>query len=311
MDRPAGTLMLLDAASLYFRAYHGIPADAMKAPDGRTVNAVRGLLDSIAYLVNARQPDRLIAGMDYDWRPAFRVALLPSYKSHRLANAATGAQKVPFALRAQEPIITDVLDAIGIAHVGADGFEADDVIGTIAARDAGPVEIVSGDRDLFQLVDDARRVCVIYIGRGVRRYEVIDETAVTRKYGIPGQAYAEFATLRGDPSDGLPGVDGLGASAAATMVSRFGDVEELLKAAANPGADMSPGIRRRLLDARDYLEAAPAVVRVRRDVPLPEVDDALPRSPRSPERLLELSDRWNLAPSLNRVLNALADPGTP
>lgn len=303
--------MLLDAASLYFRAFHGIPADSMKAPDGKPVNAVRGLLDSIAYLITARRPDRLVACMDYDWRPAFRVALLPSYKSHRLANPATGAQKVPFALQAQEPIIPDVLDALGIAHVGAAGFEADDVIGTLAERDAGPVEVVSGDRDLFQLVDDTRGVRIVYIGRGVRKYEVIDEKAVTRKYGIPGRAYAEFATLRGDPSDGLPGVEGIGGSAAATMITRFGDIESLLNAVINPDSDMSPSIRRRLFDASDYLEAAPAVVRVRRDVPLPELDDALPRSPREPERLLELSDRWNLGPSLNRALNALAHPDTP
>lgn len=304
--RPGGMLMLLDAASLYFRAFHGIPADSMKAPDGKPVNAIRGLLDSIAYLIATRQPDRLVACMDYDWRPAFRVALLPSYKSHRLANVATGAQKVPFALQAQEPIITDVLDAIGFANIGADGFEADDVIGTLASRDADPVEIVTGDRDLFQLVDDARRVSVIYIGRGVRRYELIDEAGVTRKYGIPGRGYAEFAVLRGDPSDGLPGVEGIGGSAAATMITRFGDIEGLLKAVSDPDSDISPSIRRRLLDAKDYLEAAPAVVRVQREVPLPEFDDALPHSPREPERLLELSDRWNLGPSLNRVLNALA-----
>lgn len=307
MSRPGGKLMLLDAASLYFRAYYGIPADSMKAPDGRTVNAVRGLLDSIAYLVSARRPDRLVACMDYDWRPAFRVALIPSYKSHRLANTETGAQKVPYPLRAQEPIITDVLDALGLAHVGADGFEADDVIGTLASREADSVEIVTGDRDLFQLVDDARHVSVFYIGRGVRKYEVIDEAAVTRKYGIPGRAYAEFAVLRGDPSDGLPGVDGIGASAAATMIARFGDIEALLEAVADPQSDVSPGIRRRLADAQDYLKAAPAVVRVRCDVSLPEHDDALPRSPHDPERLLELSDRWNLGPSLNRVLNALAE----
>jgi 5'-3' exonuclease len=298
--------MLLDAASLYFRAFYGIPADQMRAPDGTPVNAVRGFLDFIARFITARSPDRLVACMDNDWRPAFRVALIPSYKTHRLANPGTGAEKVPYALQAQVPIITDVLDALGIAYIGADGFEADDVIGTLSVRAAGPVDVVTSDRDLFQLVDDARGVRVVYVARGVARSEVIDEATVAAKYGIPGRAYAEFAALRGDPSDGLPGVEGIGASAAATMISRFGDVERLLDAVADSASDMSPDIRRRLDEAREYLGVAPDVVRVRLDVPLPALDDALPHAPHDPERLLELSDRWNLRPSLNRLLNALA-----
>jgi len=305
MARSAGSLMLLDAASLYFRAFYGIPAAEMRALDGTPVNAVGGLLNFMARLITARPPDRIVACLDYDWRPAFRVALIPSYKTHRLANPTTGAEKVPYALQAQVPIVIDVLDALGVAHVGADGFEADDVIGTLAAQAPGPVDVVTSDRDLFQVVEDARGVRVVYIARGVAKYEVVDEAAVTAKYGIPGRAYADFAILRGDPSDGLPGVDGLGASAAATMITRFGDIDGLLKAVADPDSDMSPNIRRRLADARDYLEVAPTVVRVRLDVSLPERDDTLPRSPRHAERLLELSDQWNLGPSLNRLLNAL------
>ncbi len=297
--------MLLDAASLYFRAYYGVP-DSITAPDGTPVNAVRGLLDFIAHLITVRSPDRLVACLDLDWRPAFRVTLLPSYKQHRLANPATGAENVPPALEAQVPIIIDVLTALGLAHVGASGFEADDVIGTLAARDPGPVDIVTGDRDLFQLVDDEREVRVLYTARGVGRHEVLDEAAVTAKYGIPGRSYADFATLRGDPSDGLPGVKGVGASTAATLISRFGSIEGLLEALDDPGAEMSPTIRHRLAEAADYLKVAPDVVRVRADVPLPEFDDALPRKPRDPEALVDLSERWNLDDALNRVLIALA-----
>jgi 5'-3' exonuclease len=300
-----GRLMLLDTASLYFRAYYGVP-DSITAPDGTPVNAVRGLLEFIAHLITVRSPDRLVACLDADWRPAFRVALLPSYKAHRLANPATGAENVPAALEAQVPIIIDVHTALGLAHVGVQGFEADDVIGTLAAHDPGPVDIVTGDRDLFQLVDDTREVRVLYTARGVGRHEVIDEAAVTAKYGIPGRSYADFATLRGDPSDGLPGVPGVGDSTAATLIGRFGTIEGLLEAIDNPAAEMSPTIRRRLAEAADYLRVAPAVVRVRADVPLPEYDDTLPRQPRDPESLVELGERWNLDNSLNRVLNALA-----
>jgi 5'-3' exonuclease len=299
-----GRLMLLDTASLYFRAYYGVP-DSITASDGTPVNAVRGLLDFIAHLITVRSPDRLVACLDADWRPAFRVALLPSYKAHRLDNPATGAENVPAALEAQVPIIIDVLTALGLAHVGVPGFEADDVIGTLATRDPGPVDVVTGDRDLFQLVDNARGVRVLYTARGVGRHEVIDEAAVTAKYGIPGRSYADFATLRGDPSDGLPGVPGVGDSTAATLIGRFGSVEGLLEAIDNPAADMSPTIRHRLAEAADYLKVAPDVVRVRADVPLPEYDDTLPRRPRDPEALVELGERWNLDNSLNRVLNAL------
>ena len=303
---PAGSrLLLLDTASLYFRAFYGVP-ESITAPDGTPVNAVRGLLDFIAHLVTVRSPRRVVACLDADWRPAFRVEALPSYKAHRLADPATGAEQVPAALETQVPVILDVLDALGIANVGVAGFEADDVIGTLAARETGDVDVVTGDRDLFQLVDDARGVRVLYTARGVGRHEVVDEAAVTAKYGIPGRAYADFAILRGDPSDGLPGVKGVGDKTAATLVTRFGDIDGIIAAAKDSTAEMSPTVRRRLLDAADYLAVAPAVVRVRTDVPLPAYDDTLPRDPKNPEALVDLGERWNLDSPLNRVLTAMA-----
>ncbi|MBB5789173.1 5'-3' exonuclease [Jiangella mangrovi] len=296
-------LMLLDTASLYFRAFFGVP-ESIKAPDGTPVNAVRGLLDFIARLTTDRQPGRLVACLDADWRPQFRVDLLPSYKAHRLANAARNIEEVPAALQAQLPIIEDVLTALGIAHFGVKGFEADDVIGTLATADAGPVDVVTGDRDLFQLVDDDRGVRILYTARGVGRHEVVDETVVTTKYGIPGRSYADFATLRGDPSDGLPGVAGVGDKTAGTLITRFGSIDGLLAAVDDPEAELSPTLRRKIADARDYLAVAPTVVEVRHDVPLPDYDDTLPVAPADPEALVELANRWGLDSSLNRVLNA-------
>ncbi|NED94239.1 flap endonuclease [Phytoactinopolyspora alkaliphila] len=297
--------MLLDTASLYFRAFFGVP-EKITAPDGTPVNAVRGLLDFIARLVTDRQPTHLVACLDADWRPAFRVALVPSYKAHRLADAATGAETVPPALEAQVPVIIEVLEAFGIAHVGVAGFEADDVIGTLAARSAGPVDVVTGDRDLFQLVDDARRVRVLYTARGVGRHEVIDEAVVTAKYGIPGRAYADFASLRGDPSDGLPGVPGVGDKTAATLINRFGDLKSLIAAADDPGSELSPTVRRKLLDAHDYLTVAGDVVAVRTDVPVPDLDDGLPTEPADESALADLTERWGLGSSVTRVKSALS-----
>src|SRR5260370_13033887 len=228
-------LMLLDSAALYFRADFGLPPESMTSPDGKPVNAVRGLLDMIARLVRARHPASLVACMDASWRPAFRVAAIPYYKEHRAK--PDGSEQVPDALNAQIPVITEVLAAAGVAMASAKGFEADDVIGTLAARADGPVEVVTGDRDLFQLVDDARGVSILYTPPGIGRLHVIDKAAVTERYQIPGRGYAAFAALRGDPSDGLPGVPGGGEKSAAALVRAFGSVEAMLAAidAGHPG----------------------------------------------------------------------------
>jgi 5'-3' exonuclease len=298
--------MLLDSASLYFRAFHGVP-DTVRSPDGEPVNAVRGFLDMVATLVRGHPPGRLVACWDEEWRPAFRVALVPSYKTHRLdtsAGPANNVEVVPAALESQVAVIADVLAALGVARVGSPGFEADDVIGTIASADPGPVDVVSGDRDLVQLVDDSRRVRVLYCGRGVARLEVLDEAAVSARYGIPGRAYADLAALRGDPSDGLPGVPGIGERTAAGLMQRWGSVEALL--AAVDACDPDVAARPRLEAARDYLERAVAVTRVRQDCPLPPFEDPLPTEPADAERLLSLADRWGLESSVNRVLNSFA-----
>ncbi len=302
--------MVLDSASMYFRAFFGVP-DTVRAPDGTPVNAVRGFLDFIAYLTKLRRPTHLVACMDYDWRPAFRVAAIPTYKTHRVAVPATSSrpaeEEVPDALEIQVPIITAVLDALGIVHLGIDGHEADDVIGTLATRADGSVDVVTGDRDLFQLVDDERRVRVLYIAKGIRNLEIVDEAAVTRKYGIPGRSYATFAGLRGDPSDGLPGVPGVGDKTAAALVSAHGDLPAILAAAEDPASGMSPAVRRKLREATAYLAVAPQVVQVVCDLPVPDFDCSLPAVPKDPQGLIALADRWGLESPLNRLLNALAE----
>ena len=294
--------MLLDTASLYFRAYYGVP-DTLTAPDGTPVNAVRGLLDMIARLVRARHPGQLVACLDADWRPAFRVAAIPSYKAHRAR--PDGGEDVPPALAAQVPVIEDVLGAIGVAMAGAPGYEADDVIGTLAARASGPVEIVTGDRDLFQLVDDEGPVRILYTMRGLTNLDVVDEAAVTARYHIPGRAYADFAVLRGDPSDGLPGVPGVGEKTAAALVRTFGTVEAILAAIEAGHGGFPTGSRPKVAAARDYLTVAPGVTRVATDAPVPGVNGTLPLTPAAPDRLAELDERWDLGSSLRRALTAL------
>ncbi|PWI41993.1 flap endonuclease [Streptomyces sp. ICBB 8177] len=301
--------MLLDTASLYFRAYFGVP-ESVKAPDGTPVNAVRGLLDFITRLVDDHSPGELVACMDADWRPRWRVELIPSYKAHRVAEevpAGSDVEEVPDTLSPQVPVIEAVLDALGVARVGVPGYEADDVIGTLTERARGPVDIVTGDRDLYQLVDDTRGVRVLYPVKGVGTLNVTDEAALREKYGVDGSGYADLALLRGDPSDGLPGVPGIGEKTAAKLLARYGDLAGIQAAAADPASGLTPAQRKRLLEASAYLAVAPKVVRVARDVPLPELDPALPSGPADPAALEKLSGRWGLGGSLRRTIEALAN----
>jgi 5'-3' exonuclease len=294
-----GQLTLLDAPSCWYRAFHGVP-ESVTAPDGTPVNAVRGTIDLIARVVRDTKPARLVACLDLDWRPAFRVDAIPSYKAHRLTE--NGAEAEPESLGPQVEVLLEVLDAVGIPTAGVEGYEADDVLGTLSARETGPVDVVTGDRDMFQLVRDEGPVRVLYTVEKMTPYL---PATVAAKYGIPGTAYAEYAVLRGDPSDGLPGVKGVGDKTAAALVTRFGTVEGILAALETGEQDGFPaGARAKLEAARDYLAVAPAVTRAVRDLPVPELDDRLPLAPRDPERLVALSDRWGLDSPLDRLLAA-------
>ncbi|MEV6650570.1 5'-3' exonuclease [Streptomyces sp. NPDC051219] len=299
--------MLLDTASLYFRAYFGVP-DSVRAPDGTPVNAVRGLLDFIGRLVQDHRPDELVACMDADWRPHWRVELIPSYKAHRVAvETETGPdeEEIPDTLSPQVPIIEDVLDAVGIARVGVAGYEADDVIGTLATHAKGPVDIVTGDRDLYQLVSDARQARVLYPLKGVGTLAITDEAVLREKYGVDGLGYVDLAILRGDPSDGLPGVPGIGEKTAAKLLDAYGDLAGIMAAVDDPRSKLTPSQRKRLDESRAYVAVAPKVVRVATDVPLPDFDPALPVEPRDPAALDELAAQWGLGGALQRLLSTL------
>jgi len=301
--------MLLDTASMYFRAFYGVP-DTITAPDGTPVNAVRGLLDFISRLVGEYRPTHLVCCWDNDWRPQWRVDLIPSYKAHRVEYVVADSPDVavvPDPLEAQVPVILEVLAAFGIPVVGADGYEADDVIGTLS-RDAGmPVDVVTGDRDLFQLVDDDAEVRILYIARGVGRHERVTNAVVQEKYAIDGRQYADFAALRGDPSDGLPGVSGIGEKTAATLLQRFETMTGLREAAEDPESDIAPSPRRKIREAGAYLDVAPAVVEVARDIDLGERDLRLPLTPVDPDALLALARQWNLESSVGRLVETLTD----
>ena len=291
--------------------------DSLRSPDGRPVNAVRGLLDYIAKLVDTYHPTHLACCWDNDWRPAWRVELIPSYKAHRVAgsgdsvvtemasSASTSGETAPDDLAIQVPLIVATLDALGVAIVGKNGYEADDVIGTLAATSPMPTDVVTGDRDLFQLVDDERQVRILYIARGVGRHERVTNSVVRDKYGIDGRQYADFAALRGDPSDGLPGVNGIGEKTAATLLQRFETIAGLQAAVEDPDSNIAPSPRRKIREAADYLVAAPAVTAVARSIDLGPLDLTLPLTPADPDRLVAMSEQWNLESPIARLVEAL------
>ena len=298
--------MLLDSASLYFRAFFGVP-DSLKAPDGTVVNAVRGMLDFVATLAAQYEPDAIVAAWDDDWRPAWRVDLIPSYKTHRVVEPTSGEEEVPDLLSPQVPIIAEALTMLGIPVVGAEGAEADDIIGSLAKAWTGPVAVVTGDRDLFQLVDDDHPTRVLYTARGVGNHDVVDAAWIRAKYNIEPRQYVDFAVMRGDASDGLPGVPGIGEKTAATLLATHADLDGILSAADDPDSDLRPRIRQSLLDSRDYIAAARTVVAVREDVA--HVEAVVPMVALTTEttaRFTEFGTRWGLGGVPQRVLEAFA-----
>lgn len=314
-------LQLLDLAGIYFRAFHAVPSSTV-SPTGQPVNAIRGTLDIIRRVMLDGRPDRLIACLDLDWRPAWRVALVPTYKSHRVApesaqsqphvEGETAVEEVPDELSPQVPVLLEVLAAVGISTAGAPGFEADDVIGTLAAREVvDRVEVVTGDRDLFQVARDApTQVVVRYIGAGMSKTQLLDSAGVADKHGIPAGRYPDFAVLRGDASDGLPGVPGVGDKTAAALISAFGSIEAVIAATQDGSSQLSKGHRVKLLPALPYLSVAPTVVRVAVDAPVtvrPAGDGRLPTSPVDPDRLVELSREYGLGSPVTRLLDALGN----
>ncbi|WP_370248488.1 5'-3' exonuclease H3TH domain-containing protein [Nocardioides sp.] len=305
-------LLLLDSASMYFRAFFGMPEHL--APDGTNVNAVRGMLDYVVRLLEEYRPQAAVCCWDDDWRPQWRVDLVPTYKAHRVVEPVPGGtdvEEVPDPLAVQVPILREVLGALGLAVVGAPEAEADDVIGTLAttwaAAGAGPVDVVTGDRDLFQLVDDAAGVRVLYIAKGVGRHERVDEAWVREKYGVEASQYADFATLRGDASDGLPGVAGIGEKTAAVLLGAHGDLAGVIAAAHDAASDLKPAARRRILEGLPYLAVAPEVVAVRRTLDLGTPALSVPAVPADPDALAALAQRWNLEGAVSRLLDVLAD----
>ena len=296
------TLMLLDSASLWYRAYFGMP-DTLVSPSGLQVNAIRGYLDMTSKLINLYKPNRIVACLEGDWRPSWRVELFPDYKMNRLDES--GEEEEPDTLSPQIPILLDLLEALGFPMLGVDDYEADDLMATFAVNQPGPVRIVTGDRDLFQLVDDKRDVKVVYLAKGIANHDLVDLKWIEQKYEIPGDRYGLFAMIRGDASDGLPGIKGIGEKGAASIAKQFTNLHEVMKAAINDDERLTANIRKKLVESAEYARIAPKLVGCATDVSIPEMKIDLPNKPLDTQKIQDIKEELGLGTSVDRIMNAL------
>jgi 5'-3' exonuclease len=298
--------LYFDTATLYYRAFYAVP-EKIVAPDGTPSGAVRGFLEMVTNIVKDFPPNELVFAWDDDWRPQWRVDLIPSYKLHRVDEAAVEGESfevIPDLLSPQIGAIAAILDAVGFARVGQVGHEADDVLGALVHRSGTNCDVVTGDRDLFQLVDDRAGIRVVSTTKGVKNLEVVTDNYLLERYGVTGKQYADFSMLRGDPSDGLPGVKGIGEKTAAKLISQHQDLPGLLEAAADMDSDIPKAVRTNLLASNSYIKAASKVVRVKTSAKLPK-SLHVPTVVKDPTFLGDLVTVWGIERQIGRLLKVL------
>lgn len=300
--------LYFDTATMYYRAFFAVP-DSVTAPDGTPSGAVRGFLDMAATFISTYPAKQIAFAWDTDWRPNWRVNLIPSYKTHRLDedSVTVGVEQIPDTLSPQISAISEILDAIGVARPGQIEFEADDILGTLVAKTKTNSYVVTGDRDLFQLVNDRAKNKVISMNKGMKNLEVVDDNYLLKKFGITGKQYAAFSTLRGDSSDGLPGVKGIGEKTASILVAKYGSVEGVIRAAKKNDPALKASTKENILASTDYLAKALEVVTVRTDAKLPKVL-ARPIKIKNQKELVFIANDWGLVKQVNRLLASLDLP---
>jgi 5'-3' exonuclease len=290
----SSVLVLLDTASLYYRAYYAMP-ESLTAPDGHPNNMLRGFLSSLSKMCRQLEPTALAACWDDDWRPQWRVDALPSYKTHRLADESEGAEEVPDTLSPQIDALARILDAAGIARPGAVGYEADDVIATLAAAHDGAVTVVTGDRDMVQLVSDRVRV-LLTVNGGMEKWPLLTPELAFERFGVHPSTYVDFAALRGDVSDGIPGIPGIGPKTASALIIRFGTLDAVLEAArlGEHSKPLTPRIAGLLVEHAEQALMARLVSTAAIDAPVHDCSTAIPTKPQDTTALSEVLTEWGV-----------------
>ena len=263
------------------------------------MNAAYGFLRMLGRLIFDWDPDFVCCATDENWRPEWRVQLIDSYKTSR-AEPGSAQDQTERHLAAQTPVLYQILALCGVPVAGHRDYEAEDVIGTLAERAPGRVAIVSGDRDLFQLVHDPS-VFVLYPRRGVSLVDRVDESYIEARFGIPGRAYRDYAVLRGDPSDGLPGVRGIGEKLASSLIARYGSLDAVMAAAGEASGHVALG---KVYHSLDYIKRALEVVTIPTDLPLPALDLTRPRE-RPNEAVYALAERNGIVDPVSSLTRAL------
>ncbi len=299
----SGPLLILDSATLYYRAFYALP-EKMTAPNGSPHNAIRGFLSMLTKLITIHHPSGIVAAWDNDWRPEWRVELVPSYKTHRL-EVTSGQEEVPDTLSPQIGAIAAILDAWGVARIGIDGFEADDVIASVAAQHEGRSFVVTSDRDLIQVVTD-RVSLLLQVSGGVENWPVLNPDAIESKYGVSPGNYLSMAALRGDPSDGLPGIPGIGDKTASALVNAYANLDALIKASGtpDPAKPLTPRLAERISAGADYLAAAMAVIEAETRLPVGAWSVEIPYEPVDMQTLNELAVSWGVEKYVEELLQA-------
>lgn len=304
---PTGPVLLLDSASLYYRSFYALP-ESMTAPDGRPHNAVRGFLSTLTRLVVQYRPSAVVCCWDDDWRPAWRVDLLPTYKTHRLAAEAAAdgqpAEAAPDSLGEQAEAIGEIVTAMGLARLGAPGFEADDIIATLSASAQIPAIVVSGDRDLVQVVRPGVQV-LLTVNGGMDKWPLLDDEAVVERFAVAASRYVDLAVLRGDPSDGIPGVPGIGPKTAGALIATYGGIDGLLGAVerGDIAKPLTPRLAGLLEEHRDLIGRMRIVASARTDAPFNAAD--IERSEVKGEALHGLATAWGVTRFVNEALHEL------
>ncbi len=303
--------LLVDSASLWYRAFYGMPESVSSTTDLPN-NAIKGFFDGLARIVTKYRPDEIAICLDDNWRPQWRVDLYPGYKLNRVDSESVeeGGEEEPDLLTPQIGPIIELCTLLGLHPISVEDQEADDVIATLATSPAvtqssKSVRVMTGDRDLFQLLKFPHDIQVIYLAKGISQHELVDSGYIENRYGIPFDRYGLFAAIRGDASDGLPGIKGMGEKGAAAIVKSFTSMKEIIVAAQSDSMELASIHRKRILADLDYARIAEDIVTCRTDLVV--ADDDLSKW-REKSDLIEFRRRakeWELGSTIERITAAL------